>query len=252
MRKYLKITLILLKSILIFVAIGAITTASVKNVYKMVLVEQFKNKGVYQEDISTEYVKFYKIESYEERPTYLKRNGNILPGGPGDILVSTEAIVHPFVNGFISFFAGGHAAICLDDYSDFDIYADEYDSIEATGLEEGENLSTIFDRTYWSNNSVYDEVIALRVDMTDDELKEVLSSSTALIGDPYNFSFIFDLENKSYCSDIVSKSYDKIGVNLNKDEFSTSIYDLIISSDTYISYYHVYDSDGVKHIYYLG
>ncbi|MBE6136807.1 MAG: hypothetical protein E7176_00220 [Erysipelotrichaceae bacterium] len=252
MRKYIIIALILLRSILIFIAIGAVTTATVKNIYKVALVEQFKNKGVYQEELSTEKVKFYKIDSNEELPAYIKSYNQIIPGAPGDILVSREAIVHPVVNGFISFFAGGHAAICLDEYTDFDINATLADSIEATGLEPGDNLSKVFNRAYWGNNSVYDEVIGLRVKMTEDERKEVISAGCGLIGDPYNFSFIFDLKNKSYCSDIVSKAYSKIGVNLNKDEFSTSIYDLIISSDTYISYYHIFDSNGVQHIYYLG
>lgn len=252
MRKYIIITLILLRSILIFIALGAVTTATVKNVYQVILVEQFKKDAVYQEEISTNKMKFYKIESDESLPAFTNYYNYILPGAPGDILVSREAIVHPIINPFISYFAGGHAAICLDDYSDFNISATTIDSIEATGLEPGDNTSKIFDRSYWGDNSVYDEVIGLRVKMTEEERKEVISASCGLLGDPYNFSFIFDLNNKSYCSDLVSKVFSKIGVNLNKDEFSTSVYDLVISSDTYISYYHRFDSKGVQHIYYLG
>ena len=253
MRKIIKMILIVFKSILIFIVIGATSTAVVKNVQKIVLVEQFKAKGVYQEELSTKSVKFYKIDSNESIPTFFKSGNEVIPGGPGDILVSTQAtLINPFISGFISFFAGGHAAICMDEYSDFDITIEKEDSIEATGLEEGENLSEVFRRDYWAKDDPFTEVIGLRVSMTEEERNEILSLSASLLGDPYNYSFLFDTTNKTYCSDLVSKVYKHIGVNLNKDDFTTSIYDLIVSSDSYISYYHYFDADGIKHIYYLG
>ena len=79
MKKVLKFCLILIRSIFIFIIIGAVSTASVKNVQKIVLVEEFKAKGVLQEDISTDYRKFYKIESDEEIPAFLELNNNIIP-----------------------------------------------------------------------------------------------------------------------------------------------------------------------------
>lgn len=253
MRKILKLSLLIIKSILIFIVIGATSTAVVKNIYKIVLVEQFKAKGVYQEELSTSSVKFYKIESEESTPAFLRSGNNILPGGPGDIIVSTQAtLINPFVSGFVSFFAGGHAAICMDEYVDFDISVQKENSVEATGLEEGENLSEVFHRGYWAESDPFTEVIGLRVSMTESERREVISLAASMLGDPYNYSFIFNTTNKTYCSDLVSKVYSHIGVNLNKDDFTTSIYDLIVSSESYISYYHYYDSDGVKHIYYLG
>lgn len=244
---------IIIRSILIFIIIGALSTACVKNTQKVILVEQFKSKGVYQEDISTDEVKFYLIESDEILPAYINYNGIILPGVEGDILVSTQAtLINPLVSGFISFFAGGHAAIVTDKYSDSDIYLDNTTSIESTGLNEGENPTTIFDRYYWTVDDPFTEVIGLRVKMTEEERKEIISLSSSIIGDPYNFSFLFDTVNKSYCSDLVSKVFNYIDKDLNKDDFTTSIYDLIVSNDTYISYYHYFDNEGVKHIYYLG
>lgn len=252
MRKIVRIGLLIFRSILIFLIIGAVTTASVKNVMKLVIVEQFKSQGVYQEDISTDRIKYYKIESDEEKG-FKKIGNNILPGAPGDILASTQAtVVNPLVSGIVSYFAGGHAAICCDNYKDYQINLDSSTSIEATGLESGANLAKPFNKNYWMNKTVFKEMMALRVKMTESEKKEVLSNSSALLGDPYNFSFIFDTENKSYCSDIVSKAYSKVGANLNKDGFTTSVYDLIVSSDTYLSYYHYYDNNNVLHVYYLG
>lgn len=253
MRKIIKLLLLLLKSIILFIVIGAVSTAAVKNTYKIILVEQFKKRGVYQEDISTASVKFYKIESTETLPTFIQKGNTVYPGGPGDILVSTQAtLVNPFISGFISFFAGGHAAICMDDYGDFQFHTTELDSIEATGLGEGDNLSTVFNRSSWAEDNPFTEVIGLRVSMTESERMEILSLSASLLGDPYNYSFLFNTVNTSYCSDLISKVYRRIGVNLNKDDFTTSIYDLIVSGESYISYYHYFDSKGIKHIYYLG
>lgn len=253
MKKILKIFLILFRSLLIFIVIGALSTACVKNTQKIILVENFKSKGVYQEELSSKKIKYYKIESDEVLPAFIKYGNDALPGAPGDILVSTQAtLINPFISGFVSFFAGGHAAICGKSYQDFDILLNEYKSIEATGLEEGENPATIFDKDYWMEDDPFTEIIGLRVKMTDEQIDEVISLASSIVGDPYNFSFLFDTTNKSYCSDLVSKVYSYVGADLNKDDFSTSIYDLIVSDDTYISYYHYYDNDGIKHIYYLG
>lgn len=253
MRKLLKISLIIFRSILIFIAIGAITSASVKNVSKTVCVEEFKKRGVYQEDMSSSTVKYYKIDSDEELPAYTKVNNQLLPGSPGDILVSTQAtLINPLVSGLVSFFAGGHAAICLDSYSDFDFSTNKNQTIEATGLGEGEMVSSLFYKGYWVQPDPFTEVIGLRADISEAQRKEVISLATSLLGDYYNYSFLFDTTNKKYCSDLVSEVYKKVGINLNKDSFTTNIYDIIISKDVYISYYHYYDSNRVLHIYYLG
>ncbi|MGM9969706.1 MAG: YiiX/YebB-like N1pC/P60 family cysteine hydrolase [Anaeroplasma sp.] len=252
MKKILKVIFILFRSLLIFIVIGALSTACVKNTQKIILVEQFKSKGVYQEELSTNSIKYYKIESNEVLPAFTSYGKDALPGAPGDILVSTQAtLINPFVSGFVSFFAGGHAAICGKNYQDYSILLNEYKSIESTGLNEGDNPTTIFDKSYWIYDDPFTEVIGLRVKMTEEQIDEVISLASSIIGDPYNYSFLFDTTNKSYCSDLVSKVYSYIGVDLNKDDFTTSIYDLIVSKDTYISYYHYFDNDGVKHIYYL-
>ena len=253
MRSMFKFMFLILKNLIIFVVLGAIITACVQNTEKIVYVEQFKQKGVLQEDISTDNIKYYLVESDEEKQAFIPNSSNAYPGVSGDILVSTQAtLINPFISDFISFFVGGHAALCLEDYKDFEVSSNEYNSVEATGLNEGENPSEILDRNYWATTSSFTEVIGLRVKMTEEEKKLVLSDAISQVGDNYNFSFIFDTTNRKYCTDIVANSFRKIGKNLNKDEFATTVYDLIVSSDTYISYYHYFDQNNVKHIYYLG
>ena len=97
----------------------------------------------------------------------------------------------------------------------------------------------------------FDEVIVLRVKTTEEERCKVLSKAMALVGEPYNYTFFFNTKEASYCTDIVGKAYSEIGVDLNKDKLTTSVYDLLISKDTYISYYYYMDSKGIKHFYYL-
>ena len=253
MRSMFKFVFLILKNLIIFVVLGATTTACVHNTEKIVYVEQFKQKGVYQEDISTDNIKYYLVESDEERLGYIPNGNDCYPGNIGDILVSTQAhLINPFISDLISFFAGGHAALCVKNYRDYELHTDQYTTVEATGLNPGDNPTEIIDRNYWSGQSNFTEVIGLRVKMTEEERNIVISDAISQVGDHYNFSFIFDTTNKKYCSDIVSNSFKRIGKNLNKDEFATTIYDLIVSSDTYISYYHYFDNNGVKHIYYLG
>ena len=259
MKKYIKLTFIFLSSCIIFILIWATTVTTVKHIDKAILVEQFKSKGVLDTAASTDRVKYYKIESNETRPAFIKTNtGVVIPGSAGDILTSTQAVVgnglHPMlgqpINGFIGFYAGGHACLCTEDYKDYQFWLSDDTSIEASGMNGGDNPSTVMYRSYWAGESPYTEVIGLRVNLDQKGIDEVISNTAALLGDLYNFSFIFDTINTSYCTDILSKAFHKYA-DLNKDGFATTIYDLICTSDTYISYYHYFDSNGVKHIYYL-
>ena len=94
-------------------------------------------------------------------------------------------------------------------------------------------------------------MIGLRVNLSESEIKEVVSNAISLVGDDYNYSFLFDTDKKSYCSDIVTKAFSHVNVNLNKDSFATTIYDLIVADKTYISYYSYYEGN-VLNVYYLG
>lgn len=249
MRKILKIVLLILQSALIFIVIGATSSAITKNIQKIILVENFKSKGVYQEDISTLDIKFYRIESDEEIKAFRAINNQIYPGFQGDILVSTDAtLINPLISDFISFYAGGHAAVCVD-YSDtFDVK--ENMTVEASGVN-GSDEAQLFDKSYWVSEKIFSEVIGLRMDMDDKQKDEFVNNSLKFLGYPYNYSFIFNIKKTVYCSDLVSRASKPLGFNLNKDNGTTSIYDLIVSSDTYIFYYHYIDNEGVKYIYYL-
>lgn len=256
MRKIVKIVFLFIKCFILFIALWATTSSTVKNVEKLIYVEQFKSRGEYQDSISTNQIKFYKVAANEKedskRPAYLSNGSTIYPGSKGDILVSTQAtLVNPFISGIVTYYVGGHATIVVDDYFDYQVEANNRSSVEATGLSPYDNRSVITDRSYWTEKGPFTEVIGLRVNLSESEIKEVVSNAISLVGDDYNYSFLFDTDKKSYCSDIVTKAFSHVNVNLNKDSFATTIYDLIVADKTYISYYSFYE-ENVLNVYYLG
>ena len=252
MRNFVKTVWFCISTILIFIVLGWMANTITQHIISDVKISNFKSKGVYQEELSSSTVKFYKIESDEEIG-YTNVNGYIYPGTKADVLITKESTLGiPFVDDLITFFAGGHASIATDDYNDYTIRSKSTMSIEATGVEDGENLSRLASRYYWSVLNPYTEVIVVRGnDMTEAEKDEVVSNAFSLLGDPYNYSFTFDIVNKSYCSDLVSKVYKSVGLDFNKNGFWTTIYDLIDSSDNHLVYYHYFE-DGIKYIYYVG
>jgi len=76
----------------------------------------------------------------------------------------------------------------------------------------------------------------------------------------YNFTFFLDMKYKFYCTDLVSRAYQSVMVPveeqrnysraLNDDRFITSVNDLILSDETYISFY-VEIENNIVNIYYL-
>lgn len=230
------------------------TLAAVEHTEKDIKISNFKRNAVYQEDISTGTIKYFKIES-EDTPgmTFNESKNDCYPGAPGDILCSVQQnCIAPILNELISFYAGGHAGYVTGDFRDYEINANQNSVLESTMTNGPDTVAKLFPKREWMSTEFFTEVIGLRVSMTPKQYQEVTSVIMSYMDDPYNKSFFFNTTNSSYCSDLMSKAYSYIGKDLNRDGFTTSIYDLIVSSDTYISYYHYFDSQGVKYVYYLG
>ncbi len=253
MKKMIKLLLTGIEVSILFILVGAVTTAITKHIHSSILIEEFKKQGVLDDINSTTLLKLYPIASEEEQETCFITNSNVYPGNTGDILISlTSEIETPIVHEIVSFFAGGHAALVLGDYSDDLGYANVHQTLESTGLVEGIKNAFIFSKNlYWAESPIYREVIGLRVKMTEEERTSILVDAMAMEKEPYNYAFIWDTKEKSYCTDIMAKIFATIGRNLNKDGFTTSVYDLLVTKDTYISYYHYIDNEGIKHVYYL-
>ncbi|MCM1130607.1 MAG: hypothetical protein NC310_01470 [Roseburia sp.] len=250
MKNIIKMILIGIETAVLFVVVGGLTSAITKTIYSNILIENFKSKAIFDEEASSDMLKVYVVPSNEERPTIEKVGKDYYPGNTGDILITLQSeLTIPFIHEFVSFFAGGHAALVLGDYEDLLDKTTSMNTVESSGLNDDLNLADTYSKTYFADYQ--HPVIGLRVSLSLEERVKVLTRGLSLAGDPYNYSFLFDTDNKSYCSDLVAKAFNSVGVNLNKDGFTTSIYDLLISGETYMTYYRYFDNDGVEYVYYL-
>lgn len=248
-------------------------------------IKSFTSKGVLREDISTDTIKYYQVsretyfpDEFERSPFY---NGDLkYPGAEGDVLVTRQS---PFANkpgiyDFVTFYFGGHAAYIGEDNILFEtagiprlgeswfkiIFKGSDSTVASTSSNYwlNPNFRNDNDPTYSAFGSYYrKEFIGLRVKgITSDEIKEVndFMNHTVDIEAQYNFFFIFNTQNRYYCTDLVSRGFDTITnsngnqkYNLNSDLVATTVNDLILSNDTYISFYVKTDKNNVKHIYFI-
>lgn len=181
-----------------------------------------------------------------DRPLYL-RNLPYAPGSSGDILTSLYSPLNSkILRNFVEFYFGGHAAI-----------VDGYDLIETTGLAENmEDNVVIESYNDWllPENTKRSEFIGIKVkDASYEDRKQAYQNAKAKLGEPYNYTFVFNTKKSHYCTDLVSKSYYQVSkeYDLNQDLIAVTVQDLITSTDTYIFMYKKQNNDGSYNVYYL-
>ncbi len=280
MKKMLKLVLAFIVGFFVF-TFGQVVyeTIAVKRETK-----KFMAKGVLQEDISTDEIKYYVVSRETFYPDELERTpfykGNLkYPGDEGDLFVTRFAPFpdKPVVYQFVSFYFGGHAGYVGPDNLIYETYgipnADE--NFLDVIINGGRNTHVSTKTNYWLNpnhNSESDvdypyfgsyyrkEWIGLRVKgITQEEIEETTTFMETLKEEKaqYNFFFVLFTKNKYYCTDMMSRAFGifkkdgKMKYNLNMDGFAVTVNDLILSNDTYISYYVMTDFSGVKHVYFV-
>lgn len=284
LKRIIKISLVLFLGFLVFLT--GQTFAETAKINKEI--KTFMDKGVYQPHLSEEgTIKFYKVSRETYYPNELKRepffNGDLTkPGASGDILVTRQSPIptYPGFYEFVSFYFGGHAAYIGENNNIYETFGfPNYDETLLDVIINGgdstfvqvEHSNYWLDPNYRDDNSpdyikfgnyYRKEWIGLRVKgVTDDEISQVTSYMDELVEKEaqYNHLYIFNTKNKYYCTDMMSRAYATITnsngdskYNLNKDGVVTTVNDLILSSDTYISYYVKTDKSNVKHVYYIG
>jgi len=220
-------------------------------------IEEFKKKGVYQENFSNNYTKFYIVpretSSPYESSFYISSDLRLLPGHSGDILTDRQSSFEqiPFVNEFVTSYIGGHSAIVLADYKDNKISSDEGFFAESTGLNENNNEAQISLSGIRDINGPRKETLGLRVNTSVEKRITAANNVLSLVGNPYNYSFLLNTKRSNYCTDLIVKAYEKVDINLNYDYGPTTVLDLDMSKETYIFYYKFRDSNNVTHVYYL-
>ena len=242
--------------------------------------------GVYQTRV---YHKVSRETSYEvndSRSIFTDESRKLL-GQKGDIFLSQESPFPgtPLIHPWITYNFGGHAAIHNGNNRFIEAVgfpqAGEtiFDFIFHPG-NEPHNFSATVNVTssnYWLNpnfrsesnpdfnyygNYYRPEFIGIRVkDVTEDQIDGAVEFANDKVDfNLYNFTFFLDLEYKYYCTDLISRAYQSVLVeekdqrnysrSLNDDRFVTTVNDMILSDDTYLTFY-VEIIDEVIHIYYL-
>lgn len=243
----------IIRTIIIAFLLWVVVSSSVENIKINILIDNFTSQGVYQGDISTYQNKIYYVYKSDDYDSFEVINDKTYPGREGDVIVGLKSAVTdvPFVDPAITFLFGGHAAFATWNYEDQNITMDNSMCIETTGNEESDNNIVQTDiRSYWDDLNYRTEYIGLRVKTSLDNKIIAFNECVSMMNQKYNYSFIFNQKNQSYCSDLISKAYGKVGVNLNNDLLGTTVQDLIVSNNTYITIYKIVKND-VSYTYYL-
>ena len=216
---------------------------------------------------------------YDESRKYL--------GQTGDIFLAQDSPFPNrfFIHQFISYYFGGHAAIKNENNQFIEAVgfpdSDEtlWDIISHDGSLPHDYSVTVnkTSNNYFLNpryraegSAFYDyfgsyyrkEFIGIRVkDITESQINDAVAYADNQVDKSlYNFLFAADMEYKYYCTDLVARAYQDVMIPeseqsnyskaLNDDGFITSVNDIILSEQTYISFY-VEVVDEIVHIYYL-
>ncbi len=244
------------------------------------------NEGVIQKRIYHVVPRETSWELEDTRSVFYNENKKYL-GQIGDIYLTQQSPLPeiPVIHQFVGFYFGGHATFKAESNTFYeatgmtgsfkDIIAAiklPNDVVSNLGLEASQTASN-----FWLNPNYRNEesdgynaygtyyrtkFYGLRVKNIDQNNLTGLIDFGKSIKDKaaYNYLFFLDMTNKYYCTDMVSRAYqsimldeDKQGLyakTLNDDGFITSVNDIILSNDTYITTY-VEIIDDVVHIYYL-
>lgn len=250
--------LYIIQTIVVFFVLGSIITTTYENIDIRMQINKFMEKGALNNEISSSFRKFYKVprETWQEQKrTFTIKNSRFFPGSSGDIIVTNESPFPgmPIIDEFLTYFVGGHASLCAYEYTDYIEQIKETDAIENTGLVDEGDIAVVETTTnsFWNDIGYKNEYIGLRVNCSEEQRKIAVNQAISYIGDPYNYSFIFNTKKTHYCSDLISKAYAAVGIDLNKDLLAITILDLIVTQHTYISIYRYVDNNEVEHVYYL-
>lgn len=281
MKRILKLIVILFVGFLVFL------TGQTLREHIMIKqeIKKFTKQGVLQEDISTDLIKYYKVSRETYYPDELMRdpfyNGDLeSPGAEGDIFVTQQA-PYPTLPGlyeFVTFYFGGHAAYIGADNIIYDIagYPEVGETFLGVFFKGGKSTIVSDSYNYWLDpdfhrpdegnyrhfGSYYrKEFFGFRVKgVTEEDINHTSAYMQHLVDikAQYNFQYIINRKNRYYCTDMMERAYASITksdgkpkYNLNNDGVAVTVNDLILSKDTYLSFYVKTDKDNVKHIYYI-
>lgn len=248
MRKIVSLILVALLSFVVWATI----TSTAENIKISADVRDFVNKATFVEEKSTTRIKYYEVKSNTplDLPSYQTRGSMTYPGSPGDIICAkTAAVEIPILYEGITFYVGGHAALCGFPYESDEITFNTGSTLEITGF--GSDITANIKKSYTFFNGYYDEFMVYRVDTSLENRFQAFINSLSYYGQSYNYGFIFNQKTKKYCSNLVDMAYRDVDVILNQDGLATTVLDIMASPRVYLVYYSKLDDNGIRYNYAL-
>ncbi len=284
LKKVIKFALIVFAGFLMFLT-GQTVAETIKINYE---IKKFKKKSEYEKEINIDgaTIKFYKVSRETYYPNELARdpffdNDPLKPGAEGDIFVTRQAPIpeYPGFYEFVSFYFGGHAVYFgknNDMYETFG-FLTEGETLIGAIINGGETTYVqIEEDNYWLDSkyrreheaayykfgSYYrSEWIGVRIKgIIIEEIEQMTAFMDILVEKEaqYNHLYIFNTKDRYYCTDMMSRGLGTITnsngeskYNLNRDGIVTTVNDLILSGQAYISFYAYLDKNNVMHVYYI-
>jgi len=206
---------------------------------------------------------YYKLERNQGETDrgLFEGEGTKYFGKKGDILLTNQNpfaydrnqdgrydVDPPFVLGsFLSVVWGGHVVLVAEE--------DGSRIIHAVGSEIALEDAAFSQAVRYDINNWHilgGQIVGLRVKKAEPkDWDNAVAAAETFLGQPFNYSLLFDRKNKKGCTDLVFMSYKEAGFSLDFDLGPVSGNDLILSPLTYVFLYAYTDQSGVRHIYYI-
>ncbi len=236
------------KKIAFFVLLPTFLFVLITSIYENVIIKQkldeFLENSILDEVKSTSNNKFY----YHNDTDYYSSGKYLNPGNFCDIILTTSgAPTSPLLHEFVTYTIGGHVAICGMAYED-QFFCFSKDTTLETTLDGTYNKSYFINSNSWDDITYYPNYYIFRIELTKEQSYAIFNEAVSMLGDPYNFLFVTNYKNESYCSDFVSKAFRAANINLNYDLGTTTVLDLAASPLTKLVGYKLY-KNGISYYY---
>lgn len=233
----------ILKKIAFFILLPTFLFILITSIYENVKIakklDEFLENSILDEVKSNSNNKYY----YHNDSTYYSSGKYLNPGNFCDVILTTSGAPQaPILHELVSWTIGGHIAICGMKYNDEYFGFSSNTTLETT-LDNKNDSAYYINSNSWDDTYFYPNYYIFRIELTLEQSYIIFNEAVSMLGDPYNFMFVTNYKEKSYCSDFVSKSFHKAGINLNYDLGTTTVLDVAASNKTKLIGYKKFENN---------
>ncbi len=233
----------IIKKIAFFILLPTFLFILITSIYENVKIakklDKFLENSILDEVNSNSNNKYY----YHSDDSYYSRYKYLNPGDFCDVILTTYgAPSTPVLHDLVTWTIGGHAAICGMSYQDEYFGFTQNITLETT-LDSMYNSAYFITSNSWDDTHYYPNYYIFRIELTEEQSYIIFNEAVSMLGDPYNFMFVTNYKDKSYCSDFISKAFKKANINLNYDFGTTTVLDLAASDKCELIGYKKYENN---------